>query len=63
MEARVDVTELMGNEIFVYLNVGEHNFVARVDPRTSFRMGDAVQVAFNMANMHIFDRDTEKAVR
>ncbi len=63
IEAKVDVTELMGNEIFVYLNAGEHNFVARVDPRTSFRMGDSVQVAFNMENMHIFDRDTEKAVR
>ncbi len=63
VEAKVDVTELMGNEIFVYINAGEHNFVARVDPRTSFRMGDSIQVAFNMENMHIFDRDTEQAVR
>lgn len=63
VEANIDVTELMGNEIFVYLNAGDHNFVARVDPRTSFRMGEKVQVAFNMLNMHIFDKDTEKAVR
>jgi multiple sugar transport system ATP-binding protein len=63
VETRIDVTELMGNEIFVYLNSGEHNFVARVDPRTSFRMGEPAQVAFNMFNMHIFDRETEKAVR
>ena len=63
VEAKVDVTELMGNEIFVYMNAGEHNFVARVDPRTSFRMGDSVQVAFNMENMHVFDRDTEQAIR
>ncbi|GAB4530146.1 MAG: ABC transporter ATP-binding protein [Anaerolineales bacterium] len=63
VEAKVDVTELMGNEIFVYMNAGDHNFVARVDPRTSFRMGDSIQVAFNMENMHIFDRDTEQAVR
>jgi multiple sugar transport system ATP-binding protein len=63
VEANVDVTELMGNEIFVYLNSGDHNYVARFDPRTSIRMGNNVQVAFNMANMHIFDRDTERAVR
>lgn len=63
VEAKVDVTELMGNEIFVYLNSGDHNYVARVDPRTSIKMGDNVQMAFNMANMHIFDRDTEQAVR
>jgi multiple sugar transport system ATP-binding protein len=63
IDANADVTELMGNEIFIYLNSGEHNFVARVDPRTRIRMGDKVQLAFNMFNMHIFDRDTELAVR
>jgi multiple sugar transport system ATP-binding protein len=63
VEARVDVTELMGNEIFLYLNSGEHNFVARVDPRTRVHYGDQIQVVFNMANMHVFDRETEKAVR
>lgn len=63
VEAKVDVTELMGNEITVYLNSGEHNYVARVDPRTRVHMGDDVQMVFNMDNMHIFDRDTEQAVR
>jgi multiple sugar transport system ATP-binding protein len=55
VNAEVDVTELMGNEIFLYLFDGDHNFVARVDPRTRVEMGDKIQVAFNMANMHIFD--------
>jgi len=63
VEARVDVTELMGNEIFLYLNSGEHNFIARVDPRTRVHYGDQIQIVFNMANMHVFDRDTEKAIR
>ncbi len=55
VETNVDVTELMGNEIFLYLYNGDHNFVARVDPRTRVEMGDKLQVAFNMDNMHIFD--------
>lgn len=63
VEAKVDVTELMGNEIFVYLNSGDHSYVARVDPRTRVHMGDEVQMVFNMDNMHIFDRDTEQAIR
>jgi multiple sugar transport system ATP-binding protein len=62
VDVNVDVTELMGNEIFVYMSSGDHNFVARVDPRTRIRMGDKVQVAFNMINMHVFDRETEMAV-
>jgi multiple sugar transport system ATP-binding protein len=63
VDAKIDVTELMGNEIFVYMNAGEHSFVARVDPRTNFRMGESAQVAFNMYNMHVFDKDTEQAIR
>ena len=53
--AKVDVTELMGNEIFLYLVSGKHNYVARVDPRTRFTLGEDVQVVFNMDNFHIFD--------
>ena len=63
VEATVDVTELMGNEIFVYLRSGDHSFVARVDPRTRVHMDENVQVVFNMDNMHVFDRETEQAVR
>ena len=55
VDTKVDVTELMGNEIFLYLLNGDHNFVARVDPRTRVEMGNDLQVVFNMANMHIFD--------
>jgi multiple sugar transport system ATP-binding protein len=55
VDAHVDVTELMGNEIFLYLIKGDHSFVARVDPRTRIEMGDKITVAFNMDNMHIFN--------
>ncbi len=63
IEAKVDVTELMGNEINLYLLAGQDNIVARVDPRTDFRMGDKVQVAFDMDKIHLFDPETEKAIR
>ncbi|MFC1878732.1 ABC transporter ATP-binding protein [Chloroflexota bacterium] len=63
VECTVDVTELMGNEIFVYLKTGENIFVGRVDPRSRYQINDKVQVVFNMANMHIFDKDTEQAIR
>jgi multiple sugar transport system ATP-binding protein len=59
----VDITELMGNEIFVYLKSGESDFIARVDPRSRYQVNDKVQVVFNMDNMHIFDRETEQAIR
>jgi len=63
VEAEVDLTELMGNEIFLFLKSGDDEYVARVDPRTSYKMGDNVTMSFNMDNMHIFDKETEQVVR
>jgi multiple sugar transport system ATP-binding protein len=60
---KVDVTELMGNEIFLYLVSGRNTFVARVDPRSKLRIGQQAQVMFDMDNIHIFDGSTEAAIR
>ncbi|MFQ5613339.1 MAG: ABC transporter ATP-binding protein [Anaerolineae bacterium] len=63
VETTVDVTELMGNEIFVYLVAGEdQNLIARVDPRARLHPGDKVTMAFNADKLHIFDRQTEKTL-
>jgi multiple sugar transport system ATP-binding protein len=63
LECTVDVTELMGNEIFVYLKTGDTVFVARVDPRSRYHVDDKVQLVLNMNYMHVFDRETEMAIR
>jgi multiple sugar transport system ATP-binding protein len=63
MTCQVDVTELMGNEIFVYLLIGQKQFISRMDPRTSARVGKQMDVVVNMDNVHLFDRDTEEAIR
>lgn len=60
---KVDVTELMGNEIFLYLVSGKNSCVARVDPRSNSRIGEQIQVVFDMDNFHVFDAQTEQALR
>jgi len=55
ISAKVDVTELMGNEIFVYCIAGNTQFVARVDPRSSYTVGQTIDLVFDMTNFHIFD--------
>jgi multiple sugar transport system ATP-binding protein len=59
---KVDVTELMGNEIFLYLVSGKNTFVSRVDPRSQLRVGQQADVAFDMDSIHIFDAATEEAI-
>jgi len=63
ISTKVDVTELMGNETLLYLVSGKNVFVARVDPRSKLRVGDVTQAVFDMGKFHIFDAETEAAVR
>jgi multiple sugar transport system ATP-binding protein len=62
VSARVDVIELMGNELFIYLVSGGDEFLARVDPRAEARPGQDIGLVFNMANLHAFDPETSNAV-
>ena len=61
--AKVDIVELMGNEIFLHLMLGTVAFVARVDPRSGYSVGEEIRIAFDMQNFHIFDAKTEEAIR
>ena len=62
IETFVDVTELMGAEIYLYLVTGETHLTARVSSRSTSRAGDTIKVAFDTSRMHIFDKDTERCI-
>ena len=69
MKVNVDVTELMGAEIYLYLGfegmedaTGNKNIIARVSSRSQARSGDDITVAIDASRIHIFDRDTEKCI-
>ncbi len=55
LRARVEVAELMGNEVFLHLVAGDTTFLARVDRRTAARPGDEVELAVDSLAGHIFD--------
>jgi multiple sugar transport system ATP-binding protein len=61
--AVTDVVEPMGSEIFLHLLAGDQPFVARVDPRSRAHAGAPVDLAFDMGKVHIFDKQTEQALR
>ncbi len=63
IEAEVELTELMGAEIYVYYKAGDKSFMARVDPRTQAKIGNKVQVAVDTNKLQIFNKETEMAVR
>ena len=66
-DVNVDVTELMGAEIYLYLTVGDPedeptSLIARVSSRSQSRAGDKIKVAVDMSRFHIFDKDTETCI-
>ena len=62
LQANVDVTELMGAEIFLYVNIGGVPITARVEPTSTAQPGDTIEIAFNLDKIHIFDKDTEQTI-
>jgi multiple sugar transport system ATP-binding protein len=62
IETDVEVTELMGAEIYLYLVAEETNLTARVSARSTARAGDIINVALDMERVHIFDKDTERCI-
>ena len=62
VSAYVDVTEMMGAEYFLYLTIADKAFTARVNPRTTAKIGDTIKVAFDVNKIHIFDKETELTI-
>ncbi len=60
--AQVNLTEAMGSEVYAYVENSGKEFIGRLDPRTSARNGHALDIVLDMDKMHIFDRETEKAL-
>ncbi len=59
INATIRVYELLGAEVYLYFDVKDQSFTARVNPRTNARPGDTVKFAFDMSKIHIFDKETE----
>jgi multiple sugar transport system ATP-binding protein len=60
--ANVTVTEPLGSEVYAFVERGGKEMVGRLDPRTSARVGQPLDVVIDMGKMHVFDRETEKAL-
>ncbi len=62
LDTTVEVSELMGSEIYLYLEYKGNKMTARVAPTSKARNGSEVTVAFDPAKVHLFDKETEQTI-
>ena len=60
--ADVEVTEMMGAETYLYLQIADKPFTARVNQRSTAKEGDTIKVAFETNKLHLFDKETELVI-
>jgi len=59
--ANVEVTEPMGSEIYVYVDIEGILITARVNPKSKFRSGEKASLYVDIDKIQLFDKDTEKS--
>ena len=62
VEAHVEVTELLGAETNLFLIIAGQSITARVNSRSQAKIGDVINVAFDVNRMHLFDKQTEETI-
>ena len=60
--ANVEVSELMGSEIYLYLTYKGYKMTARVNPTSTAKNGMDVKVALNTKKLHLFAPETEAVI-
>lgn len=58
----VRVVEPLGNENHLYVDVEGVTFVAKCEGRRVVHSGDEIEIAFNLEQLHIFDKMTTRAI-
>ena len=71
IDAYVEFTELMGAEIYLYLDIAKKegddlddavSMIARVSSRSKSKAGDNLKIAIDTSCIHIFDKETEQCI-
>ena len=63
MDSQVELTELLGDNTNVYVNMNEEKLILKVDPREAPEMDEDFRFYVPYKNVYIFDGETEMAIK
>jgi multiple sugar transport system ATP-binding protein len=62
VKVKVDFSEKLGMENYIYCHSGKDLIIARVDSHIDFAESQDCDLYFNLKKMHLFDRDTQQVI-
>ena len=62
VDVDIELTEMMGAETYLYFKIGDVNCTARVNPRSTTKLGDKIKIAMDANKIHLFDKETEQII-
>lgn len=62
ISSTVELTELMGAEIYLYVLYQEQRLVVRAPSHIQAAIGDCLRIAIHSDKIHLFDKETELAI-
>ncbi len=62
MDAVVELTEMLGDNTNVYVNIGQHNAILKVNPHEAPAMDEKISFSIPYESTYLFDGETEMAI-
>lgn len=62
IRAEVDLAEMMGSEIYLYLTCEGEKMIARVPSKTDIQADEHVRLVIDIDKIHVFDKETEEII-
>ena len=63
LDASVELTELLGDNTNVYVDMGKDKAILKVDPREAPKMDERYTFSIPYASVYVFDKETGNAIR
>ena len=61
-ESKVDISENLGAETYLYLNIEEKTMIVKTSTDDYISSRDTIRYTIDLNKIHIFDKDTEEAI-
>lgn len=62
LDAKVELTEMLGDNTNVYINIGEHNAILKVSPYETPAMDSEITFSIPLESTYLFDGETEMVI-